>query len=208
MFRTTRPAVAPGVVILTTAVALALTGCTPDTEASPLPTATGSGSPTATSTPAPTSSKSPEPTSPADAATETAEQVVRDYYAMLDASLQTPDTFNPDDFKQVASTTALSDALLNLDYTLRNGQHQIGSTTITSVTPTSVNLSPSDGVPVIEFRVCWDVSDLNVVDAEGKSVVPADRAPLGVERVGVANYDSPDGPWTVDFTEWKQGEPC
>ena len=202
MIRTTRTATISGAAALAVAAAIALTGCQSDPEVSPTPTP----SPTVTTpspSPSPTDSKSPE-----DVATAAAEKAVRDYFAMTDASLQKPDTFNPDDLKKVASTTALADAQNSLAHMLSEGLHQTGSTNVTEIARTSVDLNPSDNIPVVEFRVCWDVSGLNVVDKDGKSVVPADRAPLGVQRVGVANYDYPNGPWTVDFTEWKEGETC
>jgi|GEM_PF-753277 len=195
MIRTTRTATISGAAALAVAAAIALTSCQSDPEASPTPTP----SPTATTT-----SPSPSPTeaskSPEDVAADAAVKVTRDFYAMADGSLQNPSTFNPDDFKKVAISSALTDLQNSLNFTLSNGQHQIGSTEVTEITRTSVDLNPSDEIPIVELRVCWDVSDLNVVDKDGKSVVPADRAPLGVERVGVANYDYPDGPWQVAFT--------
>ncbi len=204
MIRTTRTATISGAAALAVAAVIALTSCQSDSEASPTPTP----SPTATTT-----SPSPSPTeaskSPEDVATAAAEKAVHDYYAMLDASLQKPDTFNPDELKKAAISSALVDAQNRFNIIWgQQGLHQIGSTKITEVTRTSVDLHPSDNIPIVEFRVCWDSSEVNLVDKDGKSVVTADRKPLGVQRVGVANYEYPEGPWLVAFTEYKDGETC
>ena len=203
MIRTRTVTITAGAVALVVATGVALTACQSDPEAAPTPTPT-----LTTTSPTPTPSPTEASKSPEDVATAAAEKAVHDYYAMTDASRQNPDTFNPDDLKKVAVGTALADAQNSLAYTLSNEQRQTGSTKVTEITRTSVDLNPSDDVPVVELRVCWDVSGLNVVDKDGKSVVPADRAPLGVQRVGVANYDYPSGPWLVAFTEWKDGEKC
>ncbi|GAB2471184.1 hypothetical protein [Xylanimonas ulmi] len=134
---------------------------------------------------------------------------MRAYYAMLDASLQNPETFNPDDLKHVAITTALASAQNRFNAIWgQQGLRQTGSTVLTEVALTSVDLAPADDIPIVEFRVCWNTSGLDVLDADGNSAIPADHNPLGVERVGVANYEYPTGPWLVAFTEFKEGETC
>ena len=119
MIRTTRTATISGAAALAVAPAIALTSCQSDPEASPTPTP----SPTATTT-----SPSPSPTeaskSPEDVAADAAVKVTRDFYAMADGSLQNPSTFNPDDFKKVAISSALTDLQNSLNFTLSNGQHQ------------------------------------------------------------------------------------
>ncbi|ACZ32426.1 hypothetical protein Xcel_3427 (plasmid) [Xylanimonas cellulosilytica DSM 15894] len=204
MIRTRTVTITAGAAALVVAAGIALTACQSDPEGSSTPTPTLT-SPSPTATPSPTeASKSPE-----DVAAAAAEKAVHDYYAMLDASLQKPDTFNPDDLKKVAIGTALADAQNRFNIIWgQQGLRQNGSTKLTEVTRTSVDLKPSDNVPIVELRVCWDASEVNVVDKDGKSAVPADRKPLGVQRVGVANYDYPDGPWLVAFTEYKDGETC
>ena len=52
----------------------------------------------------------------------------------------------------------------------------------------------------MEFRVCTDVSGFNIVDKDGKSVVPADRKPHVLVDVAVLNYKYPDpAEWRVGY---------
>ncbi|MDP3893636.1 hypothetical protein [Nocardioides sp.] len=55
-------------------------------------------------------------------------------------------------------------------------------------------------VPVVEVDVCADVSDVDVLDAEGNSVIAAERLDQVVLRIRAANYEWPEDPnngWRV-----------
>ena len=63
------------------------------------------------------------------------------------------------------------------------------------------NSDPQAGkVPTVQIDLCFDVTDVDVVDAQGKSVVKTDRPDTGWIRFLVSNYhwdDDPDGGWRV-----------
>lgn len=204
MSRTARhAATSVGLVALT---ALLLMGCDSDpTDPSSTPS---TPSPT-TSAPTPTET----PLTPEEEATAAAEDAITAYFATSDKALQTPDTFNAADFEKVAITSALTDLQNLLVSVQMQDRHQIGETEIVSITSPTVDLAQDldatpPVVPVVEADVCYDVSELNIVDAEGKSTTPADRAPRGLAHVGVANYEYPEGPWLVAYVDYQEGETC
>lgn len=170
---------------------------------------TSTASPTTTTTPSATPTQSPE-----DLAIAAAKEKIPAYFATSDRSLQDTKTFSREEFKKVAITTALDD-LGNLFSAFQAQNYkQVGTTVVESMTDPKVNLAmdlkktPPD-VPNVQMQVCIDVSKLNVVDASGKSVVPADRKPRQLWRVGVANYQYPaaDG-WRVAYTDTQGGKTC
>ena len=67
--------------------------------------------------------------------------------------------------------------------------HQTGETKVVELKVQSVNLDNSDPkagkVPTVQIDVCFDVSDVDVVDADGKSVVSPDRPDTGWIRFSV-----------------------
>jgi hypothetical protein len=84
------------------------------------------------------------------------------------------------------------------------GLHQIGETKVAQLEVQSVNLENSDPksgkVPTVQIDLCFDVTDVDVVDAKGKSIVKPDRPDTGWIRFLVSNYrwdDDPDGGWRV-----------
>lgn len=209
MVRTTRTAtITAGAVAAAAAVAIALVACQPNPEvsASPSPSAT-------TTSPSPSPSPTEASMTPEDEATEAAEEAVHAFYRMSNVSNQDPTNFKIEQFETVAIGTALAATENYFNALKANGYTQIGETEVVSVTRTSVDLTNDTAasppkVPFVEFDVCWDQSKVNVVDKDGKSVKPADVGTRGVIRVGVANYEYPDGPWLVDFTEARKGKTC
>lgn len=204
MSRTARHATTSvGLVALT---ALLLLGCTSDPTD---PSSTPSTSSPTTSEPSPTET----PLTPEEEAIAAAEDAIPAYFAASDKALATPDTFNAADFEKVAIGSALVDLQNLLASVQAQGFHQIGETQVVSIDSPTVDLTEDldatpPVVPIVEADVCYDVSELNIVDAEGKSTTPADRAPRGLAHVGVTNYEYPDGPWLVAFVDYKDGESC
>jgi hypothetical protein len=85
---------------------------------------------------------------------------------------------------------------LNADQRLvtseRNQQlRQTGSVRLVSVVVQSVNLDNPDAkggkVPTAQVDVCWDVSNVDLVNKNGKSVVPSTRPDQGSTRYFVTN---------------------
>lgn len=59
--------------------------------------------------------------------------------------------------------------------------------------------------------VCWDVSDVDVLDRTGQSVVTPERADRGWTRLIVANYSwtsDPDSGWRVAGGKDLEKSPC
>lgn len=83
---------------------------------------------------------------------------------------------------------------------------QIGYTKEVWAKQTSIDLTnkPKEtppSIPTVEFDVCYDVSKVNIVDFQGKSIVPSNRKPRSVVKAGVVNYSYPDPDgWRVAYT--------
>lgn len=139
--------------------------------------------------------------------------VVR-YFHDRDTGLFEPTKTTPDFFKD----STISSELIARQNTLAAAQaqkiHQVGSTQLVSTRRTKISLkndlkASPPVIPTVEFDVCYDVRKVNIVDAEGKSVVPASRKPRGIMRVGVSNYDYPSHTaWRVAFTEASKAKTC
>ena len=137
-----------------------------------------------------------------------------DYYAVLDELRSDPSS----DLKKL-ETVAIG-AQLNAVQTLvgrqqDQGQRQTGTTAISALKVQSVNLDNSDPqagkVPTVQIDVCFDVSGVDVLDADGKSVVTPDRPDTGWIRYSVANYEwdsDPDGAWRVASSQDIERTPC
>ena len=184
----------------------AATGCEDDGE-SPSTTAPSSSRPT------PTATTSAAP-SDSDLASQSATALVREYYAVRDRLRQEPTT-SLAELKSVATSTELTAQQTLFDQERERGLRQTGDTRIGALTVQSVNLDNRDPdagkVPIVQIDVCWDVSDVDILDADGTSVVSPDRPDTGWIRYTVANYDwatDPDGGWRVATSQDLQKTPC
>jgi hypothetical protein len=201
--RTARP-------VLTATLLLALAaGCTavPDTS-SPAPTGSTAASPSASTSP------SPGPTDPKVLARMHAEDLVRDYYSLVDQVGADKDA-PLSRLEQVAVSVELEVRRAALQQWRKDGWRKTGRTRVADVVVQSVSLDNSDLkaglVPTVQVDVCYDVSDVDVVDSAGASVVSSDRADRAWERLQVANYDyedDPTGGWRVAALETLEKAPC
>ncbi|MFD6177259.1 MULTISPECIES: hypothetical protein [unclassified Isoptericola] len=195
----------------TTAVLLlaVLAACTPSTEASPIPTPT-----TTSAASTPTSEPSPSPISDSEVAAQNAAGLVHEYYQVLDQTRADPD--EPlSQLESVAISKDLSVWEQQIKRDRRDGYRQTGETRLVEVDVGSVNLDNSDPdagvVPTVQVDVCYDVSDVDVVDSDGTSVVAADRADTGRVRHTVSNYSwdtDPDDGWRVSTSVDLEQAPC
>lgn len=161
-----------------------------------------------TTSPAPSVS-APTPTSPAtsydpNSPQERAKEMVRAYFEVSDECLQEPSKAKATCFDSVATTSALNDLRSALSSAQAAQTKQIGFLQVVSTTLLKTDLTnkPKESpptVPNMTFGVCYDVSEVNVVDYNGKSIVPPDRKPRGIENVTVVNYKYPDP------TQWRVG---
>jgi len=175
-----------------------------------------SGGPTTTASTSPSVPASPVTTapSPSELASRTAEAKLREYYALTDRLRQNP-SLSSSKLRSVAISTELTSQQHLLRTERRNGQRQVGDTKIAELKVQTVNLdnsNPKAGlVPNVQIDVCFDVTDADLVDKNGTSVVSANRPNSGWIRHTVANYEwdsDPDGAWRVASSQDLEQEPC
>ena len=185
-----------------------LAGCS-EPDPTPVPT-------TPATSVTPTTAASPSPTSltPEEEATAAAEEVVRDYFETVPRCLADPLNTEPSCFEDVAVGTELNNRRNSLIAAKQAESTASGALEVISLERQSVDLThdpqanPPDAATVI-FRVCTDVSQFQVVDKDGNSLIPADRAPRTLTNMGVFNYDYPDAAgWRVGFVEELEEESC
>ena len=94
-------------------------------------------------------------------------------------------------------------------------EQQIGSLVIADTKVQSVSLDNSDPsagkVPSVVIDVCWDVSKVDVVNANGTSVISPSRPDRGWTRLTVANYNyaaDPRSGWRVASGQDIRQAPC
>jgi hypothetical protein len=143
-----------------------------------------------------------------------AEELVYEYYAVVDQIGADGDA-PLSRLKRVAASVELQVRQADLEQWRKDGWRKTGTTQISDLTVQSVTLDNSDPaaglVPTVQVDVCYDVSDVDILDAEGASVVSPDRDDRAWERLQVANYsyeDDPSGGWRVAALETLEKSPC
>lgn len=196
----------------TTAVLLlaVLAACTPRTEASPSATPS---SPTVTTSPA-TPTASPSPTTDSEIAARSAEDLIHEYYRVIDGLGSDPDAPIAT-LKDVAISKDLSVWQRQIERDRRDGHVQTGETQVAQVEVQSVNLDnsePSAGhVPTVQIDVCYDVSAVDIRGEEGDSIVSPERPDTGWVRHTVSNYSwdtEPRTGWRVSTSVDLEQAPC
>ena len=190
-----------------TAVAIAVGGCASDGNdpaASPSPSLSSPAPTTATTT----------PPSDSEVASEAASAVLRKFYEVRNELRQDPSqpvTLLDD----VAISTQLAAQQQLFKKERKQGLHQTGETKIAELEVQSVNLDNSDPkagkVPTVQIDVCLDVSGVDVIDKDGKSVISPDRPDTGWIQYLVSNYQwdtDPDGGWRVASGQDIERTPC
>ncbi len=186
-------------VLVATLVAALAVGCTGEPD--PAATSTTSVTPTpSTSSPTPTPTPSPE-----DEAALLAEEMIRAYLRAQTECLTDPPATEITCFDPVAIGTEL----VNLKNALTSAQAMetrvTGEIVVVSVELQGVDLSNDPAasppvVPTVVFDICADVSGYKVIDKDGQSIVPPDRAPVSPLEVSVYNYAYPDqAQWRVGY---------
>ena len=195
----------------TLAVALLLAGCTGANQGT-APTSPSATTSASSSSRTPSSSITSSSAEPTDLAAQQAEAVYREYLRAQTKCLSDPLKTSPTCFDDVA----IGDELNKRRQALRAAQEVrskvSGDVTIVSIKTTEVDLtnkvneSPPT-VPEVVFAVCMDVSKFNIVDKDGKSIVPPSRKPHVPVNVSVLNYKLPDpSHWRVGLvTDVKDG---
>ncbi len=191
--------------------ALLLASCTGgDGNANPTAsTATTTASATATTTASP----SPSTTSAEDQAAQHAEAVYRDYLRAQITCFTNPRATPSTCFDAVAIGPEKNTSLQALRAAQEVNSKVSGDIAVMSIKTTKVDLTnkvketppivPEGGLP----RLRMDLSNLNIVDKDGKSIVPPSRKPHVLVDVSVLNYKLSDpSQWRVGrITEVKDG---
>lgn len=191
-----------------TAVAIAVGGCASDGND---PASSPTPSP---SSPAPTTATTTTPPSDSEVASEAASVVLRKFYEVRNELRQDPSqplTLLDD----VAISTQLAVQQQLFKKERKQGLHQTGETKVVELDVQSVNLDNSDPkagkVPTVQIDVCLDVSGVDVIDKDGKSVITPDRPDTGWIQYLVSNYQwdtDPDGGWRVASGQDIERTPC
>ncbi|WP_148612617.1 hypothetical protein [Nocardioides rubriscoriae] len=180
--------------------------------------ADGGNDPTTNPSPSPSSSASttatPTPRSDSDVASEAASAVLRRYYDVRNQLRQ--DSAQPLTLlEDVATSTELAAQQNLFKKERKQGLHQVGRTKVAELEVQSVNLdnsNPKAGkVPTVQIDLCFDVSQVDVIDANGKSVISPDRPDTGWIQFLVSNYQwdtDPDGGWRVASSQDIERTPC
>ncbi|WP_125777977.1 hypothetical protein [Antribacter gilvus] len=175
-----------------------MAACTGPTDPTSDPTQTVSGS----VSPSP----APSPTSDRERAEQSARATVDRYYALLDDLAS--DGSQPLSRLDEGLTGGYLEAWrAELERSRNNGWTQKGGTRVVSVTTQGVTTSP-DGSATAVFDTCYDVSEVDVVDASGASVVPAERPDRGWSRLTMTSTNFADDDWRVTAGETLEKEPC
>ncbi len=185
----------------------AVSACTDDSsEATPTEEPTSESS-------SPMSSQ-PSPPTDSEIAADAATQVVRDYFAAVDGLRQDPESALRE-LKVVATGSELSAQQLLIRAERGKGLRQTGDTRLAKLTMQSMNLDNSDPeggkVPTAQVDVCWDVTEVDLVDENGKSVVVPSRPDRGWIRFTVTNHQwntDPNGGWRVMAGQDLERTPC
>jgi len=182
------------------AVAAVLLGaCTGESPTAPTQTsASRVSSPSVSSTPTPS-------LTPEDEAAVAAEAVLRAYYRAFPVCMADPPNSSATCFDSVAIGTELINRRNALAAAQSMQTSADGTISVASVERYAVDLTSKldetpPTVPTVTLRVCADVSAYNILDKDGKSIVPADRKPRSLVDVSVYNYKLPDtSQWRVGY---------
>lgn len=171
---------------------LALGACTSNDPAS-TPTAPNTAPPLTAPDSTTPATQAPTALSPEEAETD-AQTAVEDYLALFDEISADPDR-DMADLETVASGRALDWATHQITTWRNAGQIGVGTQGASDFRVTAVDLDPDNsGVdhPTVALTACVDLSDTDLVDKDGNSVVPADRPDRVLVDYTVANIGWPD----------------
>jgi hypothetical protein len=193
---------------------LALGACSDGSGDPGEPSATPTLASPTTASLSPTATATKTPPSDSEVAAEAAEEKVRQYYDVRD-QLGLDPTSPLGLLRQVATSIELEAQERLFRKERSRGLVQTGHTRIAELVVQSVDLTNSDPeagqVPTVQVDVCYDVTDVDVVDGEGESTVNPDRPETGWIRYFVSNYEwatDPSGAWRVATSESLERAPC
>ena len=178
----------------------------------------GSNDPAASGSPTPSSSApttaTAKPPSETELASSAASVALEKYYDVRNQLRQDPN--QPLSLlRSVAISTELAAQQNLFKKERKQGLHQVGRTKIAGLDVQAVNLDNSDPktgkVPTVQVDLCYDVSEVDIVDADGASVVGPNRPDTGWIQFLVSNYEwdsNPDGGWRIASSQDLERKPC
>lgn len=147
-------------------------------------------------------------------AAQHATSVVHDYFEVVDR-LRKDSGVKLTELKRVTTSSQLVSQRRLIEGERATGLRQTGATRIAELEVQSVNLDNSDPdvgrVPTVAIDVCWDVSQADLVNERGRSVITGSRPPTGWTRYVVANYQwskNPSGGWRIAASESLEKSSC
>lgn len=159
---------------------------------------------------APATTAAPSPTSDRDRAEASARAAVDTYYEILDDVASDP-TVPLSRLDEALAGDYLAAWRTELEKNRGEDWTQTGATRIVEVTTQGVDVPSDAAAATVVLDTCYDVSKVDVVDADGVSVIGADRPDRGWSRLTLTNTsfaDDPDGGWRVTTGETLEKEPC
>jgi len=185
-----RPSYRPAAVALVLAAALSASGCTPD----------ASGKPPA-STPSATALFASD-----EEALAAAEEAYRAYLAAVDEVLQ-GGGLETASLDAVARGSALAQARADASEFASLGYRTVGATNLSTISLQRFDAEHRNPEAVVDVYVCEDVSQVNLLDANGVSLVSIDRPPLTPFQ---ATFGRADGETLVltSRSAWDGERPC
>jgi hypothetical protein len=181
-------------------LALTFTGCT------------GSASPAEPPEPSEplATTAAPSPTSDRDRAEASARAAFDTYYEVLDYVASDP-TVPISRLDEALAGDYLATWRTELETTRGKDWTQTGTTRLVEVTTQGVDV-PSDGTTAtVVFDTCYDVSEVDVADSSGTSIIDAGRPDRGWSRLTLTNAafaDDPEAGWRVTAGETLEKAPC
>ena len=150
--------------------------------------------------------------SPEDQAAAAAQARYRDFLRVVD-TVGTAGFVSDAPLKAVAVPPELVLQQLTVRQSKPQGRRQNGYTRLTSLSVSSVDLTPpAGGYPEVVLQACVDVSGVDITDRTGRSVVTAGRAPRTKSTVTMYEYKkgtvgAEAGGWYV-YQATAKNEPC
>jgi hypothetical protein len=173
-------------------ITLALGACSGDDPAS-TPTTPNTAPPLTALSPSLVPSSAPAALTPAEAEAR-AQAAVEDYLALF-AEISADPQRDLAELETVARDRALDWATHQITTWRNAGQTGVGAQIASDFRVTAVDLDPDKsevGYPSVALTACVDLSNTDLIDENGNSVVPADRPDRVLVDYTVANIGWPD----------------
>lgn len=99
------------------------------------------------------------------------------YAKYLEAVDESLTTYNVDLLSLHSEAVALESSVFKANTYEADGKHQVGKTIVKSSAPTDLEAlwHPADGIAVVQIYGCVDISNVDILDRDGTSLVASNR---------------------------------